>query len=111
MHLASCIRSLLLALVPLVPARLACAQSLPPPALPTNEAQWKMEKSFALEGLRPVKVERTLIYQPSTEWAYSHHQSITFFKGRFHAIWSNGRKDEDAPGQRVLTASSADFLH
>ncbi len=66
----------------------------------TNGTGWK--------GERP-KVESALIYQPATEWTYSHHQSITFFKGRFYAIWSNGRQDEDAPGQRVLISSSADF--
>ncbi|MCX7826101.1 MAG: hypothetical protein N2689_11165 [Verrucomicrobiae bacterium] len=30
----------------------------------------------------------------------SHHQSIAFFKGRFYAIWSNGRQDEDAPRRK-----------
>jgi predicted neuraminidase len=66
----------------------------------TNGTGWK--------GERP-KVESVLIYQPTTEWTYSHHQSITFFKGRFYAIWSNGRQDEDAPGQRVLMSTSKDF--
>lgn len=56
-------------------------------------------------------VEKVFLYQPFTEWTYSHHPSITFFKGRFYAMWSNGRHDEDAPGQRVLLASSADFTH
>lgn len=42
---------------------------------------------------------------------YSHHPSITFFNNRFFAIWSNGKKDEDAPGQRVLCSQSSDGLH
>ncbi len=75
----------------------------------TNGAEWKNDKPVALTGATKTKVESVLIYQPTTEWTYSHHQSLTFFKGRFYAIWSNGRKDEDAPGQRVLLASSADF--
>ncbi|MBI5686824.1 MAG: exo-alpha-sialidase [Verrucomicrobia bacterium] len=75
----------------------------------TNGAEWKNDRPVSLPGAMRPKVESVLIYQPTTEWTYSHHQSITFFKGRFYAIWSNGRQDEDAPGQRVLMASSADF--
>jgi hypothetical protein len=52
-----------------------------------------------------------MIYAPDKEWLYSHHASITHFKDRFIATWSNGMKDEDAPGQRVLFASSTDFFH
>ncbi|HEY9075758.1 MAG TPA: exo-alpha-sialidase [Anaerolineaceae bacterium] len=54
-------------------------------------------------------VERAWLYTPQKEWTYSHHASITFFKGKFYAIWSNGREHEDYPGQRVLIASSSDF--
>jgi len=75
----------------------------------TNCAEWKGDRPISLPGATRPKVESVFIYQPTTEWTYSHHQSITFFKGRFYAIWSNGRQDEDAPGQRVLMASSADF--
>jgi hypothetical protein len=56
-------------------------------------------------------VERVFLYRPEREWTYSHHPSITFYKGRYYAIWSNGRVDEDTPGQRVLIASSADWSH
>ncbi len=56
-------------------------------------------------------VERAGIYRPETAWFYSHHPSLTFFNGRYYAIWSNGRRDEDAPGQRVLIASSENFLN
>ena len=54
-------------------------------------------------------VERVLIYRPDTEWTYSHHPAIAFFNGRFCAIWSNGRENEDDTGQRVLISTSADF--
>ena len=64
------------------------------------------------KAARPrLAVERAYLYRPETEWTYSHHASITFFKGRFYAIWSNGREHEDYPGQRVLIASSADWHH
>jgi hypothetical protein len=59
----------------------------------------------------PLPVERAWIYRPHTAWFYSHHPHLTWFDGRHYAIWSNGRRDEDAPGQRVLIASSEDFLH
>ncbi len=54
-------------------------------------------------------VERTWLYRPETEWTYSHHPHLAHFGGRYIAIWSNGRQDEDGPGQRVLMASSPDF--
>lgn len=56
-------------------------------------------------------VERVFLYRPVQEWTYSHHASITFFQGRYYAIWSNGRIHEDYPGQRVLVSTSADFFN
>lgn len=56
-------------------------------------------------------VEKSVLYEPVTEWTYSHHASITHFKGKFYAIWSNGRVNEDDLGQRVLISSSSDFHH
>lgn len=75
----------------------------------TNGAEWKNGRPVALPDAARPTVESAFIYRPETEWTYSHHQSLAFFKGRFYAIWSNGRQDEDAPGQRVLIASSTDF--
>ncbi len=77
----------------------------------TNSAEWKDGRPVSLPGARRPKVESVFLYRPDTEWAYSHHQSLTFFKGRFYAIWSNGHQDEDAPGQRVLMATATDFNH
>jgi hypothetical protein len=73
----------------------------PPPAV--GGAAWP-------QAIRPA-VESAFLYRPKTEWTYSHHPSLTFFGGRFYAIWSNGRQDEDAPGQRVLISTSEDFTH
>jgi hypothetical protein len=77
----------------------------------TNGAQWQDGRPVGLPGVRRPQVESVFLYRPEEQWTYSHHASITFFRDRFHAVWSNGRQDEDAPGQRVLTSSSADFAH
>ncbi|MBS1915139.1 MAG: exo-alpha-sialidase [Bacteroidetes bacterium] len=58
-----------------------------------------------------LRIQREMIYAPEKEWLYSHHASITRFKNKFIAIWSNGMIDEDAPGQRVLFSVSSDFFH
>ncbi len=55
------------------------------------------------------ELERHLIYVPETEWTYSHHPSITWFKGKYYVIFSNGRVNEDDVGQRVLISSSENF--
>ena len=60
---------------------------------------------------RALPVERAWVYRPSEKWTYSHHPHLAFFRGRFHAMWSNAPQHEDEPGQRVLTASSDDFVH
>jgi BNR repeat-like domain len=62
------------------------------------------------EGIVHLNIERKIIYQPDTAWMYSHHPSITHFKNKFIAIWSNGRIDEDKPGQHVLFSTSKDFF-
>jgi hypothetical protein len=88
----------------------ALAEAAGPATSPvTNAAEWRGGRPVALPGVKRPKVESAMLYRPETEWTYSHHASLTFFKGRFYAIWSNGRQDEDAPGQRVLMSTSADF--
>jgi hypothetical protein len=62
-------------------------------------------------GVPKLNIERAMIYSPDKEWLYNHHASITHFKDRFVAIWSNGMIDEDSPGQRVVYATSKDFKH
>jgi hypothetical protein len=59
-------------------------------------------------GAHKLSVERSWVYVPKKNWFYSHHPSIVHYHNRFFAIWSNGIKDEDAPGQRVMMASSVD---
>lgn len=62
-------------------------------------------------GLPHLKIERSMIYVPDTAWMYAHHASITWFKNKLIAIWSNGMIGEDQPGQRVVFATSTDFFH
>lgn len=62
-------------------------------------------------GLPHLKIERSMIYTPGKSWLYNHHPAIICFKNKFYAMWSNGLKDEDSPGQRVVYAVSSDFKH
>jgi len=61
------------------------------------------------KGLKHLKIERSAIFVPDSNWFYNHHPSVTKFKGKLFAIWSNGIKDEDSPGQRVVYATSSNF--
>lgn len=92
---------------------LAGAQTSPAAEAPLsplrNAVVWREGRPVELLNPSRPSVERVLIYQPRTNWTYSHHPLLTFFRGRYVAIWSNGHRDEDAPGQRVLMASSANF--
>jgi hypothetical protein len=65
----------------------------------------------AATGIKHLKIERSFIYVPDTLWMYSHHASVTHFKNKFIAVWSNGLVDEDKPGQRVVFATSTDLFH
>lgn len=86
----------------------APAADLPGPEL-RNAVVWRDGRPVELVNpLRP-PVETVRIYQPRTDWTYSHHPHLAFFRGRYYAIWSNGRQDEDAPGQRILIATAAGF--
>lgn len=53
----------------------------------------------------------TLYYPQGFQWSYSHHPCLCVFNGAFHAMWSNGERDEDDLRQRVLHAVSADGVH
>jgi hypothetical protein len=77
----------------------------------TNGAIWEDGRPIGLPNLKRVAVQTAFLYRPESEWTYSHHPSLTHYRGRYHAIWSNGRRDEDAPGQRVLWSTALDFAH
>ena len=57
-----------------------------------------------------IEPEHAVIYMPSGNWSYSHHPSVTYFQGAFYAVYSNGMRGEDEPGQRLMIASSRDFI-
>ncbi|MBS1574055.1 MAG: exo-alpha-sialidase [Bacteroidetes bacterium] len=75
------------------------------------KSQGIQNKYTGEKGLPHLVIERSMIYSPDTNWFYSHHPSITYFKKKFIAVWSNGYKDEDNPGQRVVFSTSNDFFH
>jgi hypothetical protein len=66
---------------------------------------------YDAKNLPHLRTERSMIYAPDTSWFYNHHASVTHFKNMFIAVWSDGMKDEDKPGQRVVYAVSTDFFH
>jgi hypothetical protein len=61
------------------------------------------------KGLPKLDVEIRLIYKAMSPWSYSHHAHITYFKGRYYVMYSNGWMHEDDVGQRVMLSTSADF--
>lgn len=98
----------------------ACSGSageLPAPSQPVEEPRPSgpaeavlVSTSFSAGRDYPrVPAERSTIYMPQGDWSYTHHPHLTYFRGAFHAVCSNGRAGEDEPGQRVLIASSTDF--
>lgn len=95
--------------VVLEPARL---DTRPPTRSPlTNAVEWRDGHPIGLPGFKRPHVESAWLYRPTSEWTYSHHASLTWFRDRFVASWSNGHRDEDAAGQRVLVSTSTDFAH
>ena len=74
----------------------------------TNFAERRQGEPVALPGLVDAvsAVRSTFIFQPEERWTYSHHPFIAVFKGRMFAMWSNGERDEDAAGQRVMISST-----
>lgn len=52
--------------------------------------------------------EHVAVWRPANieEGAYNHYACLIHYKGKFYAMWGNHRYGEDAPGQRVLYATS-----
>ena len=53
-----------------------------------------------------IECEKARIFTPDgTEdaWYYSHHTYLTKFKGKFYAVYSSGRRNEDDCRQRIIT--------
>ena len=63
-------------------------------------------------GLRTIRGEQKSLYRATAEsYRFCHHPNLALFRGRMYVMWSNGVKDEDAPGQRVLYCHSDDGRH
>jgi len=58
-----------------------------------------------------LSIERHMVYEPVSSYMFSHHPYLCWFKGVYISMWSNGMKDEDDPGQRVVVSYSTDFMH
>jgi hypothetical protein len=60
-------------------------------------------------GLQQVPGEHSLLYRAEeTGYKFCHHPQLVIFQDRCYAMWSNGIRDEDTPGQRILYCSSSD---
>ena len=71
-----------------------------------------MINNRASSDVRKLQSDIGVVYSPDAgSYTYSHHPSITFFRGKFLVIWSNGKVNEDDCGQRVMIAESDDGLH
>ncbi|MBQ6830430.1 MAG: exo-alpha-sialidase [Clostridia bacterium] len=66
-----------------------------------------------LNGKQPVKIasEKATVTEYNKEWGFTHHPGLAYFKGKWYASFTQGIKDEDAPGQRCVVASSEDFFN
>ncbi|MEO8820000.1 MAG: hypothetical protein ABI267_06970, partial [Ginsengibacter sp.] len=63
-----------------------------------SSAQSTIRNTYSSDTNIPhLKIERKIIYRPDTAWFYNHHASITHFKDKLVAVWSDGMKDEDQP--------------
>ncbi len=65
--------------------------------------------AFAYDATR-LPVEKATIYDPAqTDWQFTHHPSIAFFKGKFYVVFSNGKIGEDEGEQRIQISESSNF--
>ena len=60
-----------------------------------------------VEPLRP-PVDHVVVHRADPAASYNHHPQITSHEGRLLATWSNGYRDEDQCGQRMMLATSED---
>lgn len=57
-------------------------------------------------------IQRTRIYTGTRKTgSYNHHSQLTKFKGRYYFAFSNGARDEETVGQRIMISSSADGVN
>ena len=62
-------------------------------------------------GLEKLPVEIAPVYTATEDnWTFSHTPNLVVFKNELHLMWSNGEKDEDVAGQRILYSRSSDGI-
>lgn len=75
------------------------------PSLTPEEAAWRTNNRSAYPAIK-LNSQRQTVYQPVDSWGYSHHAAIQYFKGKYYAVFSNGRENEDDCGQRIMISVS-----
>jgi len=109
MNQKSLIASLLI--FPLVISSQGLAASNPDWIFEIKEGLFDHTKPETL-GLPLVKSEMSVPYKATDDnWTCNTDPSITVFKNRLYAMWSNSKKDENGAGQRVIYTTSFDGLH
>ena len=93
-----------------------CAYGIEPvvekPDAPGNGEIHLFSNTYSSDTVLPeLETEHSVVYMPDGSWSYSHHPSVTCFRGKFYAVFSNGIKGEDEPGQRVVMSTSEDFIN
>lgn len=104
-------------LSPVVLAAVSCCaygidSVLEKPDAPGNGEIHLFSNTYSSDTVLPeLETEHSVVYMPDGSWSYSHHPSVTCFRGKFYAVFSNGIKGEDEPGQRVVMSTSEDFIN
>ena len=85
-------------------------QAANPDALPLRATKGLFDVSAKQTlGLKQIPGEHKVLYRASeTGYKFCHHPQLVVFQDRCYAMWSNGIRDEDTPGQRILVCSSSD---
>ena len=78
------------------------------PKRPAQQTSWLINNQRT-GALTKIRSERSQINTFDSQWAYTHHGAINWFKGKIYTLWSNGRFNEDDCGQRVMLSSTSDF--
>jgi hypothetical protein len=89
------------------------ATAEPPSAdAPFGIAEGLLDPAAPGLGLEAVPGERVTVWRGAEEThRFSHHPNLVAFGGEVLLMWSNGRVDEDSPGQRIQYSRSKDGLH
>ena len=69
-------------------------------------------KSASPRVIPNLDAKRAIVYYGNeTNGSYNHHNQIAKFNGKYYFAWSNGIRNEEDAGQRVLIAESTNGVH